>query len=233
MGSESERNFYQVHPTTCAPDDYWGQVRRTVNGKPIPERQIELIVDSTAENLGLAPDDRLLDLCCGNGALTTRWFARCAGGLGVDFSEPLIQVARSTFSRGPHEAYVLASVLDFAADPTPFGAHLPCDVAVSYGSLQYLPRVAAAQLLADLARTQPSLRRVVLGNVPDRERLEAFRLPGVEIPLDDPDSAIGCWWSVAELSEVAKSAGFALEARHMPDEFYSAHYRFDALLTPL
>lgn len=227
MSGETTESVYQTHPQTCAADDYWGQVRRTVDGRPVPEAQIDLIVEGMAAALELGPDERLLDLCCGNGAMTTRWFARCAGGLGVDFSEFLVGVARARFSRGAHEAYHLASVLDFARDPAGFG---PFDKAVCYGSLQYLQRADVATLLADLRRGLPGLERFVLGNVPDRERVAAFARPGVDVPLDDPASAIGCWWSPDELREVAAAAGWELEVRRMPSEFYAAHYRFDAVL---
>ncbi|MEZ6014264.1 MAG: class I SAM-dependent methyltransferase [Planctomycetota bacterium] len=229
MSGETTESVYLTHPQTCAADDYWGQVRRTVNGQPLPQRQIDLIVDAMAEALDLGAQDRLLDLCCGNGALTTYWFARCAGGLGVDFSPYLVDIARQRFSHGPHERYHIESVLTFAQGPQPYGAF---DKAVCYGSLQYLRRSDVAALLRGLRRAQPTLQRLVLGNVPDRDLVAAFARPGVDVPLDDPESAIGCWWGAADLRAVAEDAGWDLQVRRMPSEFYSAHYRFDAVLTP-
>ena len=44
-----------------------------------------MIVTSACRNLEICGDDFLLDLCCGNGALTTYFYSRCRGGVGVDF----------------------------------------------------------------------------------------------------------------------------------------------------
>ncbi len=232
MTPDPAPSFYQTHPLTCAREDHWGQVRRTVNGQPIARRQIELILESVAKALDLQATDRLLDLCCGNGALTTHWFARCRGGLGVDHSEPLIQIARESFCRGAHEQYRLASVLDFAAQPQAAGMEAHFDKAICYGSMQYFERAAVAGWLADLRRNIRGLQRFLIGNLPDRERLAAFRKPGVEVPLNDPHSAIGCWWSATELGEIAHAAGFDCEVLLPNPEFFAAHYRFDALLRP-
>lgn len=78
--SQRKYAFYKEHPKTCARDDFWSQVKRTVNGKPVSQDQIEMIVDAVISGLSLGMDDRLLDLCCGNGALTRYFFARCSGG---------------------------------------------------------------------------------------------------------------------------------------------------------
>ncbi len=226
-------SFYQTHPATCAPDDYWGQVRRTVNGQPISAEQIELIVESMGEALELGSTDRLLDLCCGNGALTSRWFARCAGGIGVDNSEPLIQVAQADFAKPPREQYLLASVLDFARAPGGFGDVNEIEKAICFASVQYLPRELVRIWLADLRRSMPKLRRLVLGNLPDRERIGGFAKQGTELPLDDPESALGCWWSQEELTLLAQRAGYRCHIQAPPEAFYAAHYRFDAILEPL
>lgn len=227
--STNKPSFYQTFPSTCDPTDYWGQVRRTVNGKPIPQRQIDLIVEKMARDLDLQAADQLLDLCCGNGALTTYWFAMCRGGLGVDFSEFLVDVARSAFSRGSHERYLLGSVVDFVKRPT---EEYRFTKAICYGSVQYLLVDEVTQLLAGLREHHPGLQRLVLGNLPDRERVSAFQRPGVQVDLDDPESAVGRWWARAELNAVARNTGWRMVVSTMPEEFYASHYRFDALLTP-
>jgi hypothetical protein len=40
-----------------------------------------MIVDAIGLGLDIGPHDVLLDLCCGNGAITDPVFARCRGGL--------------------------------------------------------------------------------------------------------------------------------------------------------
>ena len=74
MNTPDKFSFYKEHPKTCEPDDFWGQVMRTVNGKPVGEEQIQMIIDSVISTLEITESDVLLDLCCGNGALTDRLF---------------------------------------------------------------------------------------------------------------------------------------------------------------
>ena len=83
MTIPSGGDFYKHHPKTCDPEDFWGQVMRTVEGKAVDQAQIDMIVATVVRELELSGDDLLLDLCCGNGALTTHFFSRCRGGLGV------------------------------------------------------------------------------------------------------------------------------------------------------
>ena len=107
--------YYKEHPRTCDPEDFWGQVKRTVNSKPVSHDQIDMIVAAVCDGLALDRDDFVLDLCCGNGALTTYFFQRCAGGVGVDFSERLIEVARRHFVGKPAEEYLLQDAVEYVA----------------------------------------------------------------------------------------------------------------------
>src|SRR5690348_16761296 len=112
MTVESSSDYrFRHHPEECDPEDLWGQVKRTVNGNPVPEEQIEMIVQAIASGLDLAEDDVVLDLCCGNGALTTRIFQRCKGGLGVDYSKFLIEIANTRHCTRPSEQYLLSDAL--------------------------------------------------------------------------------------------------------------------------
>jgi hypothetical protein len=54
---EDYRLAYGVHARTVAHDAYWKQVGRTVNGGPVPESQITLIVDAIAAGLSLELTD--------------------------------------------------------------------------------------------------------------------------------------------------------------------------------
>ena len=223
-------SFYKEHPKTCEPDDFWGQVKRTVNGKPLPTEQIDMIVHAVCDGLELQAEDWLLDLCCGNGALTARFFARCKGGVGVDFSEFLIGVAREHFARRKQETFLLDDAVHFVEtcpEPERFSK------AVCYGSWQYLPREDSMRLLAALRQCVPNIRRLFLGNLPDKRKLHDFFGDRYEAGIEDiADSPIGVWWSPDEMRALAQRLGFTVEIRTMPEAFYAAHYRFDAVLTP-
>ena len=51
-------------------NEFWKQVKRTVNGKSVSEEDINLITTKIFESLELKISDKLLDIGCGNGAIT-------------------------------------------------------------------------------------------------------------------------------------------------------------------
>ncbi|MFC1819350.1 class I SAM-dependent methyltransferase [Thermodesulfobacteriota bacterium] len=223
-------SFYKEHPKTCAPDDFWGQVKRTINGIPVSQEHIDIIVHAVIEGLQLTKEDNLLDLCCGNGALSTIIFRHCNAGVGVDFSKYLISVAQKNFSDAPRETYILSDVIDFCEEPRSSDIF---SKALCYGSFAYLEHHRAERLLYLLRNNFPNIERVFIGNCPDRGLLSDFVKdrqfePGTE---DDPDSPIGIWRTKEEFSALATCCGWKISFQKMPDYFYAAHYRYDVILT--
>lgn len=230
MSDNYDLSFYKKHPKTCDPKDFWGQVKRTVNGKPIPQEQIDMIVEAVCNGLELKADDTLLDLCCGNGALTTYFYEKCCGGLGVDFSEPLINLAHRHFVKRPQEKFILQDVVDFV---NTYEAPERFTKAVCYGSLQYLPKSNAYDLLLLLKRNFTRLKKVFIGNVPDKQFVRHFYGDRYEQGIENsPATAIGIWRSQEEFRMLAKKTGWHIKIEHMPKEFYWAHYRYDVILSP-
>ncbi|MEK7996191.1 MAG: class I SAM-dependent methyltransferase [Planctomycetota bacterium] len=212
------------------PEDFWGQTGRSVRGVPVGEDQIELLIDAVAQGLNLVADDLLLDVCCGNGALSTRCFQRCRGGVGVDFSDYLIGVAKKNFESPPQQTYVLGDVVEFArseVDPLRFTK------ALCYGSFTYLSRDSAHELLSTVRQRFGGIRRFFVGNLPDKALMSAFLDPGANVSgiEDDPESPIGIWRTVEEFTDLANSTGWQPEFRRMPASYYAAHYRYDVVLT--
>ena len=223
-------NFYKEHPKTCDPEDFWGQVKRTVNSNPVSQDQINMIVQAVYNGLGLSEKDFLLDLCCGNGALTTHLFSRCSGGLGVDFSEYLIHVAIKNFAKPPREDFKLQDVVEFA---NTYKHHKQFSKAICYGSFMFLPREAAYDLLRLLRLRFRYIRKFYIGNLPDKSVMAEFfsnheYTPGVE---NNPGSPIGIWRTKKEFVQLSEETGWRATIIRMPSSFYAAHYRFDAILT--
>jgi SAM-dependent methyltransferase len=222
-------SFYKEHPKKCDPEDFWGQVKRTVNGVPVSQDQINLIVNAILEGLELNKNDTLLDLCCGNGALSTLIFKNCKGGIGVDFSEYLISVACKNFEKLPHVKYLLKDVVDFCENPIDANKFTKV---LCYGSFSYIESQRAEKLLVLLKSNFPNLKRVFIGNLPDKDLLHDFIrnnnfIPGTE---NDPESPIGIWRSKTEFLELASRSGWETIFHKMPDRFYAAHYRYDIIL---
>lgn len=223
-------SLYKEHPKTCDPDDFWGQVKRTINGKPVSQEQIDMIVTAVTEQLELNQNDFLLDLCCGNGALTSLLLEYCHGGLGVDFSEYLIQIANEHFANPPAQSYILGDVVEFCESPvTPEKfTKMLC-----YGSFSYIESHRAERLLSALAEKFPNVRTAFIGNYPDKAKMFDFygdRVieSGIE---NEADSPLGIWRTQAEFIDLAHHCGWNARIHEMPEAYYSAHYRYDIVLT--
>jgi SAM-dependent methyltransferase len=220
---------HDAHARSVAPDAYWQQVRRTLNGKPVDEAQITMIVNAITDALSLKRQDIVLDLACGNGALSSYLFGKCAGLFGVDMSPYLIEIARKNFSRPPNYRFECDDVISYVMherEPSAFSK------ALIYGAFQCISRDDAIVVLRALSERFSRLEKVFIGNVPDRRRHNRFyrdRTP-TEVELNDHEARLGVWYVPEEFEEIARLAGWYAFCSYMPAQFYASHYRFDVTL---
>lgn len=223
---------FKSYPQTLGAKDYWGQVKRTVNGQPVSEAQIKMIVGSIVEGLELVENghDILLDIGCGNGALSQLIFDKINEFHGVDYSEYLISVAKRDFERLPSFSFEVADALDYVnTEPAP----QRFNKVLCYGCFSYFPQ--GESLLRRLYENFPNVSRVFIGNLPDRDRAHFFFKDGLppSSDMDDFNSKIGIWRSQDEFGLMARRSGWECKCGIMPKSFYASHYRYDALLTRL
>lgn len=219
---------YQEYPKTLPRDDFWGQVRRTIMGRRISESEVALIVADIRSRLALRQSDVLLDVGCGNGALSARMFGDCAGYAGADLSPYLIEVAKEYFERLPGYSFFnldAATFVETVELPGQFTKGL------CFATLQYLAPATAENVLGVLWSRFPNMEHVLLGNLPDRERAERFFGKVYDAgQLDEHQSQIGRWWSRSEIEQLAASAGWTVSFSQMSESVFNASYRFSALL---
>jgi SAM-dependent methyltransferase len=220
---------YDAHARSVPADAHWKQVRRTVGGEPVDETQIDLIVEAITAGLSLAQTDVVLDLACGNGALSAHLFDRCGGLVGVDISPYLIEIAQNDFGRPPHYRFQAEDALLYLQrerNPSAFTK------AVFYGAFQYFPRADAVLALQTLHARFQRVSSVFIGNVPDKSRLAGFYRD--EIPdqaeLNDHEAQIGVWYLPEEFAALGRASGWRVSLSFMPAQFYGSRYRFDATL---
>jgi SAM-dependent methyltransferase len=231
----SVRTLYETHARSCDPKDFQNHVLRTPYGKPVALDQVAMIAEGIVRGLSVEPDDVLLDLCCGNGAITDLIFPHCRGGVGVDFTPYLIEVAKANFEQTPGRLYRLSDAYEYveSTDDAERFTKVMC-----YGAFQCLLESKSTGVLLALRRRFPNIRRVFLGNLPDLDRAESFwrRVMGSEPwPLDElrrHDTPFGTWRTEEEISKLTAACGWRSEISRMPSPFFWASYRFDAILTP-
>jgi SAM-dependent methyltransferase len=216
---------YDQHARTRPRDDLWGQVRRTVRGAPVAGEQIDMIVTAIRNLLDLQSDDALIDLGCGNGALTNRLSPFVATSHGVDMSSYMIEIAKQRFASCT-QSFQDEDAARFAeTEPAPERF----TKALCYGTLAYLDDDMVCRMLRALLHRFPRVTRVLLGNLPDPAHATAFYTNGALPDLLLPRSALGVWRSAATLAELG-GPGWRVSTTTMPTTFYAAHYRYDAVL---
>jgi hypothetical protein len=130
------REVWDAWPRACERGDHLRQVGKTVGGVPIPREQVSLMTGAIAERLDLKSSDVLLDLCCGNGLITSRLAECCRRVVGIDFSEPLLDIARTRPHAG-NVVYQLGSVTDLDRLPA---RHEAFTISPHVRRLQHLSR---------------------------------------------------------------------------------------------
>jgi len=224
------KSDYREYPKTLDRDDLWGQVRRTVNGKPVSEEQVGMIVQAIRTKLQLCSDDIMLDLACGNGALGSYLIDDCAMIHGVDWSEYLIDIADSRFGVPDRRTFLFddaAHYVENEPDPMRFTKVL------CYGSFSFFSEEDSVRVLTGLARRFANVERVFVGNLPDAARADRFYPTGKDYreELKDHTAQIGVWRTESQLRDLGSMTGWKLQITLMPSDFFAAHYRFDAVLT--
>lgn len=221
---------YDQHARKCQPDDFWRQTKRTINGNPVSSDQIQLIVKAIKTGLALNKNDVVLELACGNGALSKYLFESCKGYLGTDISKYLISVAKENFERAPqyqfHQVPALEQILK-ESKPEKY-TKLLC-----YAGLQYFSDTDIRSILNIIGERFLNLDTIFLGSIPDMARYQNFykdRVP-TKAELKDSNTAVGIWRGEEELKSLVDSNTWEIEFFKMPEEFYASNYRFDVRLS--
>ncbi|VAX09387.1 hypothetical protein MNBD_GAMMA26-1897 [hydrothermal vent metagenome] len=223
--------IHKIYPRKFKRNDFWSQIKRTINGIPVSDKEIDMIVNQIIIQLELQNEDNVLDLGCGNAALSSRLFGFINRYIGVDFSEYLIEIANEYFRPNESVRYIKSDICSYvtkAANSEEFSKVL------CYGAMAYLSRndvVATVQTLRDRFK---NVERIYFGNIPNKSKAKEFFLNRkiYKYSLDDPQSAIGVWWDPDDIVTVMKNIGFTPLISHMHESFYSSSYRFDLTLLP-
>lgn len=224
--------FWEAYPRRYGEREFRKQVGRTANGGvPTPEPELERVVEETVARLELGPGDRLLDLCCGNGFLTRRLGEVAGSVVGVDFSEPMLELARR-FHGADNVAYRSGSVLELDAALTGLD---PFSRVAMLESLHYFEPPRLRPLLEGLLAHTTEESAWFFSGVPDARRKDAFfdtpeRRAEHERRKAAGTDGMGHWWDGDEIEAVAASLG--LECRILPQspDLHTAYYRFDVLV---
>jgi cyclopropane fatty-acyl-phospholipid synthase-like methyltransferase len=210
--------LHKEYPKQCSPTDFWGQIKRTVKGEPVSNEQISLIISAVKNGLSLGKQDHLLDLACGNGALSSYLFPLISRYNGVDFSDYLIKIAKDNFEIADSFEFTMYDVADYVIiEPDP----LRFTKCLCYGSFSYFDDHTVNNMLCSLFHRFKNVSIVYIGNLPDSDRRPEYTTDV---------SQIGVWRTKNEFYEMCTRYGWTVNFHIMPKEYYASYYRYDAIL---
>ncbi|MEL6676849.1 MAG: class I SAM-dependent methyltransferase [Bacteroidota bacterium] len=211
-------------------EDPQTQVARTIQGKAADAETLARISTYISQQLDLQAQDRLLDVCCGNGALTQVLAQQVDETVGVDFSVPHLEVARQQFG-GEQLSYLRGDARQLSTLSL-----APFDKICLYFSFQYFDTYRdGAQVVQEMARLLKPSGRILIGDVPDWDRLSVFYPKTYDrfryhLARWRGRDQMGRFWKKSQLMRMADEAGLSCQPVLQPDFLPYAHYRVDYVL---
>lgn len=211
-----------------AESDPQRQVARVKNRRRLGAEDTNMVVGHLASLLDLQPTDRLLDLCCGNGLLTRQFAQNCEQVVGIDLAPAMIESARK-YHAADNIQYFQGNATE--ADTIAKGTF---DKVLLQFSFQYLSRKEGKKAIQGMVRLLKPGGVIVLGDVPDLEKLHIF-LPSFPARMKyriqrwRGTDQMGKFWSEKEMIQI--SAGLQIEKLKQPTHLPYADYRVDYRLS--
>ena len=223
------KDFWGKFPNQFAKDEFIKQVGKTVQGQPISSEQLNQLISEVVQKLNLEADDVVLDLCCGNGLITYAVAEKCQSIVGVDFSKPMIEIAREYHNRINTE-YLNMSVLDITSENLP--RPKPFTKIYMYEGLQYFQEVQLSHLMQTLLALSSERVIMLFAGVPDMDRIREFydtpeRQLEYEARKRQGTEAVGTWWKKSFIRQVCSDYGLQCDFLSQHEFSHTAHYRFD------
>lgn len=213
---------YEERAKSQGETNFWEQVRRTINGEPVGQDQIELIYKNIKLSLNLKENDKLLDIGCGNGALTDYFTNDVESIVGIDRSDYLISIANKYFNK-KNTDYICSDIADVRLNDI----YSKVNKILIYGVFSFLNDDIATGFFENINKNK-NIETIFIGNVRDRTLASKFYKREVEdSELDDCTSSMGKWRDKSFFEKIAYNFNWKVKFTKMPKEFYANEYYYD------
>lgn len=227
------KDFYDRRVTCGKETEFLKQVGHTECGQAITPQQFDRMVHQLHELLDLRNDDRLLDLCCGNGVITAQLARTAAEVFGVDLSPELIRVANAhqartntTFLQG--DLRVLAEIPELRASAF--------SKVVMHAALQHFSPAEFEPLIHSILELCGPTPVIVFGFVPEHGKQRNLfdtpqrRLKRLWLRATGRDF-FGHWWQKKALEQTCANLGLTCSFHAVDSQLEAASYRFNMRIT--
>ena len=217
-------SYYKKKVATT--EDLFEQVGKTYMGAPITNKQLNFIVSTIQQTLGLNKKDNVADFGCGNGLITNKIAQKVKTALGLDISEVLLDVARS--NKGDNISYIGGDLL------SNIDKLIGVNKIYMYEVLQHFEFTQLKCLLEKVFNLL-SVESFFIGSVPDAHKVFKFyntdeRKKYFFQLLENNEMHLGNWWYREHIKMVCNSLKLKCTFIDQNVELHTAHYRFDVLI---
>lgn len=214
---------------------YWNKValkpslQKQVQRDGIAPQDLVFIERHIVKALHLSPSDRVLDVCCGNGMITQRLTSYCSKVIGIDFSDKLIEIAKSQIS-DPKLSFIEGDACQLSTI-----VNEKFDKILVYFSFQYFNQKQAELLFRELKNVLKPDGIIFIGDIPDKQHFWNFYDSSLkrffyfkQWLFNKPK--MGTFWDQQTLKEMVENCGFSCEIHLQDEHLPHAHYRYDLIL---
>jgi 2-polyprenyl-3-methyl-5-hydroxy-6-metoxy-1,4-benzoquinol methylase len=224
------KNYWNEYPAQFDETEFFKQVEYTVAGIPISSEYLNKMISDLKNALEINRDDNILDMCCGNGIITSQISKICNSVIGVDFSKYLIYIAKK-YHKPDNVNYYCMSILDRKIRKL---IHKPFTKIYMYSSLQYFTRPDLKRILEQIRDLSSSNAVIFIGEIPDKDRIWNFFNTDERRKnylKNKKHNAIGTWWKKEDIENICINNGFEIQFLPLNELTETALYRFNIRLT--
>lgn len=223
--SEYWEKFWVDYGEKSTVRDAQTQVLRTLNKKPIDnqlwQRTLGLIIDK----LSLKSSYCVVDLCCGNGLISTKLAPLCKSVISVDVSSHLL--SQIDLEKNKNITIINKNILELELPSNSF------EIVLLYAGLQYFDNQEVIEIFRKAFEWLKPGGIFYVGDIPDHNKLWSFfsneeREFAYFDSLKKGEPIVGNWFEVGFLEKLGRYTGFSSSEfiEQSVDMIYS-FFRFD------
>lgn len=204
-------------------NDELSQVQRKDN------ESLQLTIDNITNHLEVNNNDNVLDVCCGNGMITSSISNKCKSIVGVDLSSELIKKAKNNY---PEITFVKGGATELSSiyDKYQF------DKIYLQFSFQYFDKKGQGEkVIKEMIQVLKPNGLLFIGDIPNHQKIWTYynsfakRFFYITSKLRGTNR-MGKFWQKEELDTICKKLNVKGKFITQEEKLPYSHYRFDYLI---
>ena len=227
--SEYWRKFFNEESVVASSGNLQLNVGRTKEGRPVAPEVWLRTIEHIRSTLCINNSSTVLELCCGNGVIIGELSKYSKLGVGVDYSQNLLNQLHQNFN----------NVKTYCEDANNFEISEQFDAIIVYFAIQHFSEKDTYLLISKILNRLNKNGRALIGDIPDIDKKwnyvgkKEYHVDYFTRLIEDRPK-IGHWFK-REFFLAMESCfdGFKFSIMEQPDYQINSDYRFDLLIEKL